>query len=205
MEANETQALEEIRIIRRMLGETRRRVARTGWLHHVLLGASGTLVALGDWLLVVTGHVSHPFMPAVVYWIVFSPLSMLANWYGTRQGINSLVGRTIGTTWMAIGNAIFASAFAAWLVNVPGQFEAAVIAFIVGAALLITGFLIEVAWLYNIFAVLWFLGGFLMILVPGKIDLIHAALFFVSFLIPGYLTKHYSQTPELGDATEASV
>ena len=205
MEANETHALEEIRIIRRMLADTRHRVARTGWLHHVLLGASGTLIGLGDWLLIVTGHVGHPFMPAVVYWIVFSPLSMLANWYGARQGIASLAGRTIGTTWMAIGNAIFASAFAAWLAGVPGSFESAVIAFLVAAALLITGFLIEVAWLYNIFGFLWFFGGFLMIYAPAWIDLIHAALFFISFLIPGYLTKHYSQTSELGDATETLV
>jgi hypothetical protein len=205
MEANETEALEEIRTIRRLLGETRRRAARGGWLYHVLFGAGGTLIALSDWLLILTGRVNHPFIPAVVYWLVFSPLVMVADRYGARQGITSPAGRAIGTTWMAIGNAIYASAIAAWIGNVPGQFEAAVIAFLVGAALLITGFLIEVAWLYNVFAASWFLAGFLMMFVPGQIDLIHAALFFVSFLVPGYLTKHYSEIPELGDATESPV
>src|SRR5215469_6423319 len=100
----QNEAVEHLRLIRRMMEQTRRRGTEDNWIPFVIWGAGGLIASLASQLLAARGRWDLIYIPWNLYW----PLGLLFSFWlerGHRHGFQAggFIARAILMTWTAVG------------------------------------------------------------------------------------------------------
>ncbi len=171
-------ALEEIRIVRKMIEATRQRV-RGAWIPFLVFGVLGVLASLASHALQAEGGVWR-----AVPWLAFLALS-LAGLRALRPhlgGGGTFVGRMLISTWRGVALAVLVL----WIA-VAGSASAALVGTLslLGLGVFLSGRLLDyppLTW----GAGLWWLGAVLAAARPELAMLIEATVIALTYLLPAW-------------------
>ena len=178
-------AVEEIRIIRRMI-ETSRRNTTSLRIPLLVYGGLGVVASLVSHALLSQGREQ-----AIGFvWMAFLVLGLTASAFLLRRRekrgrIVSFVDRALAVLWIGVGISIVLVAIT-HAAREPSPAFVAVIAYFIALALCASGKLMEWPPLYAAAGV-WWAGGVVMWFRPHDVFLIEAVLMVVGYLLPAYL------------------
>jgi hypothetical protein len=182
-------ALEELKIIRRMMERTTARLTGS-FAFWIVWGVGGFLAAAASEILVDTGHPEYVWIAWASYWPICLPLTL----YFFRREFRlphrpmSFIERMIGAVWTGMSAAFLLAAIAAVTVKAPEAATVAIMMTIAGTGVFITGALIE-ARIICAAGMLWWCGALVAIIWPHHFYLLEAALSLFAYLLPAYIVR----------------
>jgi len=186
---NEDQARADLQVIRKLVEQTRLS-AGEHWVPFFIWGIFGVFAAAISHYQILTQNYEQIAITWNIYWPVCLGLTIFYQSKKCRQARKrSFVDRSLCITWIGIMitmSVLIASA--AGLGVFHPKFIPGVIAFILGAGVLISGGLLEFPPLY-FSAAIWWIGGFFMILFPSQAFLVEAGLLLGGYIFPAYLLR----------------
>lgn len=201
MEAN---AKEDIEVIRRLMEDTRREAVDRG-THLLIWGVLPAVGLIATYVKAVGGGGPAPQWT----WLAVLTLGWVASMtVGWREGRTAPVttpgGRVLSATWIA-------AAVSLTLIGLGGMFGPlvdvaalpALISAIMGAPVLITSLLTRHAWLAMV-AVGWWVGGGVMLFLPGAYTLLlMAGMALLLSALPGAVLRASARRQQKGDVSVA--
>ena len=186
--SDDVASLEELRAIRSMIAETRRSTGRD-WVYLVVWGALGVVASLISQMIVGTTHEQGLWLVWAVYGIAGNIVSSLFARHEERQTrIRTFASRALSTTWTAIGVTVAVI----WIVAIYGPLPAVLIpglvALLIAIGVSVMGVLLEFTPLYAA-AVLWWVGGLVMLLRPDEAFALLTGLLVLGYLAPAVLLR----------------
>jgi len=182
-----TSALDEIRIIRRMMGEARR---STEGLRIPLLtfGLLGVATSLASHALLSSGRSDLIGLAWLAFAVIGTATSLaLLRRRSGRTRVVSFVDQTIGMLWIGVGVSVGIATTGFFAVGADGAvFPLAVIASIIALGLWVSAKLMDWSPLYAA-AALWWAAAVLMLIRPAEAFLIEAGALAAGYLLPAYL------------------
>jgi hypothetical protein len=182
----QTQAREDLAIIRRLM-EDGNRVVNTAGPHFVAWGVLTSAALVATYVLGIRGDVR----PITWVWIIaiglgwISSLAMMMA-YGRRERVRSATARILGGTWTGVGVTLMLLGFAGPAGGgVRPEAITAVLAPVLGSGFFGTGLLLGSRWMQGAAGV-WWAGALFMLLWPGPHGLlVTAGLVLVLQTLPG--------------------
>jgi hypothetical protein len=196
---DDTATLEELRTIRLMIAATRRSTVRH-WIPLLIWGVLGIAASLASHLLLVTSHENA----IGIVWMVYTVVAGLASSvFGRREDrrtqMRTFAGRAVGATWSAIGvTIVLLFVGAAALDALPFGYLPGVIVLVLTPGLFVMGALLEFKPL-RAAAVLWWAGGFVMLLRPRDAFAVQTVLLVLGYLVPAELLRRQLATDDALD------
>ena len=198
----QTEATEHLRVIRRMMEQTRRRGTEDNWIPFVIWGVGGLLAALVSQLLADWGRWDLVYIPWNVYWPAGILISVLVGRGGRHSyQAGGFIARAIFMTWTAVGITMLLVSFAVAVSLLP-PVALAILASLAGVGCFVTGAMLQERLLYSA-AVLWWVGSLAMMARPSLTFAILALLFAFGYLLPAYLMRR--RQPLAGEMASASA
>jgi uncharacterized membrane protein len=182
-------SLDELRTIRRMIAGTRRSTVRH-WVYLLVWGVLGVVASVASQLLVETSHERQLWLVWTLYVVLGAAASAL---FGRRERertrVLTFVGRTLSVTWIAIGVTIaLVSVWTLVFETLPPLLLPGVIALLLAIGLCVMGALLEFRGLFFA-AVLWWVGGLVMLLRPRDAYAVQTALLILGYLLPAEILR----------------
>ena len=204
MNDEKTRALQELRLIRRMMEKSFREATDDSWPVIVTWGIGNSVAALlSQWLLEhgLFGGIRNPWLLTVPICLAVTYRLRRGNWPLTPMHGLTLAGGVLATGTLAVLFTVALLMLASWMSLMPATLVAGLTLMLVGTMFFVmtsvTGAPFIVA------ALAWWTGGIAAMKWPGEIFLILSALFLVGYLVPGYLMK--LQVDSRGAADVAAV
>jgi hypothetical protein len=195
------QALEDLRLIRRMIDDTRQTAGQL-WVYLSIWGGLGIVASIVSHWLVLLARYEQISSVWGLYVLVGGVLSFaFARRIGRQERVLSFVDRSLAMTWIAIGITIVLLMVASLALGAAASVPPFV-AFLLGAGLFISGALIEWRPLYAA-AVIWWVGGLVMLMRPHEVFLIETVLLLGGYLVPAYILSRQPDRRARGDAPTA--
>ena len=189
---------QDLAVIRRLMEESQTAVAEDG-RHFLLWGALSALGLLGTWAAALDAVALDPLW----LWGVLVSAGWIGSFWmgirgGRRQRVRTVGGRLIAVVWIACGITLTLIAAAGLLGGaVPIQALSGLVAVVLAGGFLGSAVLTGQRWLTAV-AAAWWLGGGVMLFVPGLYTLpLLAAMAIGLEVVPGLVLRRRARRPPL--------